>query len=652
MGLNIAVDFDQNDWVALYASNTDPANLIGAVSVKASDIRRQPTGTGGSAAAGTAFGRYVQDRATFGKDRINWTTGTTTNCFINIGYNGVFEAGLMSLAAGTYTISVYAKLATGSSTDTFSLVLTNAVSANYAVSAAAALNSTTWTRFTVSGVTPSIQNLCLQFYRITGSTSKVVEITAPMLVSGSSVLTFNCGAASLLEPITAFSEEAGWELGFKSPYQYVPPTSRATFKLNNDSKRFSPEYGSGPLFGDLVPGLLVQIGDPAYGIKWTGWTESWSPTPGLYGPRDCTLTATDAKTFLDAPFNFLPLQVGIGDGTLVSNYLLASLVRLPNTSEGIPAATGSEPVNWDSLSGETVPYYGDGNNEKDPAIKVIADVVGGVQGKFWFNRSGQYSFYTSQGDDTPASYVNIGAQWMTAVYGDAPIINDSNASVFRRKASGGVVTLWELDETITLTSGQVEKIRIYFRNTTTDKIVVGALPLSIAITHTASGASTLSYTLAPAAQSVDVYFENLAGVSRNILTATLTGTRIVALREILKNYTDATSKNTYGIKTEKLTFNWVQSRTWAAKLAKYRVERFKTPRKVMTQIKLNSIAMPSEVQQLNIGRAVYVSDDQTAHAGYYAVIGESHSAKAGLSDQMATFYLEPLYPTTVAATSV
>lgn len=653
MALNVAVDFDQNDWVALYSGNSDAANLIGALAVKPSDIKRQPVGTGGSAAAGAEFPRYAHERVLYGKDRINWTTGTTTNCYINIGYNGsAFEAGLQSLPAGTYTISLYAKLATGSSSDTFSIVLTNATSANYAVGAGTALNSTTWTRLTVSGVTPSTQNLCVQVYRQTGSTSKVVEIAAVMLVAGGTMPTyFNCGSASLLEPVTAYAEETGWDLGFKAAYQYIPPLGRASVKLNNDSKRFSPEYSSSPLYPDLVPGLLVQIADPSYGIKWTGWTESWSPTPGATGPRDCVLKATDARVYLDSSMQLVGLLEALSVELIVSG--LVDEVEVPNSTAGIPTSDGIDTVNLEALpSSAVVAYYGDAQTEGASTGDILAEAVGGIQGKLWLNRRGQYMFYASQGDDTPASYVNIGANWMTAVYGDAPIINECNVSVFPRKVSGSAVTLWELDETIVLSAGTSETFRATFRNTTTDKILVGALPTGMSISHTASGGSTTSALSEVTAQSAKVTFNNASAGSRTILTSSITGTRIVALREIFKVYEDAVSKGLYGLMAESLRFSWMQVRSWAAKLAKYRVERFKNPRKVMTQIKLNAALMPSEVHQLNIGRAVYVTDDQTAHAGYYFVVGESHSAKVGMSDHVVTLYLEPLYPTTVEATSV
>lgn len=653
MGLNIGIDFDKNDWVAAYSSPTDAPNLLGANSVRVSSLLRQVSGTGGSAAAGSDFYRYTNERLLYGKNTISWITGTSASAFINIGYNGAsFDA--VSQVAGTYSVSVFAKLLSGSSANTFRAVLSNGGSA-LSSGTAAALNSTTWTKLTVSGSNPSTQNLCVRVAKASGTSSLSVEIAGVMLVSGSSIPSyFNCGAASLLEPVTSYAMDAGWELGFKAPYQYVPPVGRATINLNNDSKRFSPEFSSSPLYPNLVPGLLIQIADPTYGIKWTGWTETWKPTPGATGPRDCTLTATDARLLLEQPLPLLTLKTDQAGWQSVRDCLLLSIISAPNSTEGIPTLSpgNAETVNWDTYPSETVPYHGDGDSEADPAAKIIADITGANQCKFWFNRQGQYNFTSSQGDDTPASYVNIAADWMTAVYSDAPIINECNVSIFRRKASAAAVTLWELDETINIAAGLSESFRAYFRNTTTDKILVGALSSGMSITHTANAGSTTSALSAISAQSALVTFNNAAAAGRNILTASITGTRIVALREIYKQHTDTTSEGLYGTKGESLRFNWVQNRTWAAKLAKYRVERFKNPRKVMTQIKLNAGDMPSEVHQLNIGRAVYVSDDQTAHAGYYAVIGESHSAKTGLSDHTVTIYLEPLYPTTVEATSV
>lgn len=650
MSLCAAFDSAAVDWCALYASTSDAPNLFGATGLDTSALRNRATGAGAAVSAGTAFSRYSDERAKYGKGRIVLDTGTTSSVKASVGYNGTtfdYSAG----APTTLTGVAWVRLQTGTSASTFRLDVAGP-GANVTNGPAVTL-TTAWQRLAVTHTWGAgTGGVYLEVRRVTGTDDINVEIAGTMLVSGSVGPTYlNGGADTLLGVLTEYWGGGKWGLGFVKPYQYVAPVGKAELTLMNSDKRFSPEYASGPLFGELLPNRLLQIGDPDYGIWWTGWVDSWSPEAGTNRNKRAKLSATDARRFLDKPLALLPLQESTAANTLVSNFMLASLVEMPNTTAGIPAASGVA-VGWDAAPTESVAYYGDGNNETDSVSKIVGDVVGGVQGKFWMNRNGQYTFTAGQGDDTPASYVDIAQEWLDLGNIEiGMIVNDSNAKFHVRKSDGSI-TLWELDETITLGAGESETIRAYFTNSGDDKILTGARSTGLSVSHTASGLSTTSSLLGIGAQSTNVLFDNLSGGSRTINTASITGTRIISKRTSAKNYTDASSKTAHGLQTETLDFNWVQTRVWAKRLVRYRVNRFKDARYEVPWLEYDVNENPQNAFDCWVGAAVHVEDDQTDHDDYYAVIGELHTVRDGLTDHTVKLYLEPLYPTTVASTSI
>jgi hypothetical protein len=347
----------------------------------------------------------------------------------------------------------------------------------------------------------------------------------------------------------------------------------------------------------------------------------------------------------------LPLQESTAANTLIDNFMLASLVKLPNTTSGIPAASGVT-VAWDAAATETVPYYGDGNGETDPVSKIVADVVGGVQGKFWMNRQGQYQFTAGQGDDTPSSYVDIAQDWINIGNIEAgAIINSSNAKIYIRKTATSV-TLWELDAAYSLAVGAEEVERVFFRDTDEQTQVTGARQSTVGISSGTTGGSIAVVITSLGAQSAVVSAENFAGGTGTVDSITVTGTAVIAKKTIEKNYQDSASVTANGLQRETLDFNWTQSRTWAKRLVRYRVNRFKDARNELPWVELAVSANAQNAFSCWVGAAVHVTDSQTGHDDYYAVIGEMHTVTDGLLHHTVKLYLEPLYPTTVASTSI
>jgi hypothetical protein len=651
MSLHLAVDFDADDWVGFHSAS-DAYNNFGTGSVSISALLRQANGAGGSAAAGTAFSRYGSDRAKYGKDRVNWTTGTAVGAYMLIGSDGATFT-MPSMPAGTYTGVVWARLASGSSSNAFRLDMTDVTSTTYGSSSSAAL-TTTWQKFTVTAAKGGAGNLALSFARTTGTTTLVIEITGAMVVFGSVAPTwFNCGPASLLQDITDyFLENSKWGLGFVKAYQYVAPVGKADLRLSNADKRFSPEYSSGPLYGDLLPNLLVQISDPDYGIWWTGWTDSWAPEPGTNRDKYAVLRATDARRFLANKLPVLELYTLEVPELIVADIM--SKYSVPNSVSGLSSgADGSMAL--DAFAAPLLEWYADDVPYDHDGVKVLADIMGGVQAHFWFGRTGGWTARLQQGDDTPAAYVAMDQLWTDIGNIETGVIINKCEVITRKRKyqSSGPYTVWEADDApFTIAGSGTEVRRVFFKYDNTRKEIVGAGGLAVVETNSGVAGDITAALSDIGANSAVVTFTNNNAASRDVTAASITASdRVAQLREFSKEYSDSASITANGSLSERLDFSYVQDKAWAKQLARYRVTRFKDARYEVPWIEIDVDENTADAFACYVGAAVHVEDDQTGHDDYYAVIGEHHTVRDGLTNHTVKLYLEPLYPTTVNATS-
>jgi hypothetical protein len=651
MSLCAAFDSAGEDWCALYASGSDAPNLFGTTGLDTSALERRAVGVGAAVSAGTAFTRYSDDRAKYGKGRVVLDTGTTLSVRANIGYDGVtfdYSAG----APTTLTGVAWVRLQTGTSASTFRLDVSGP--AANATNGTAVTLTTTWQRLATTHTwAVGTGGVYLEVRRVSGTDDINVEIAGAMIVAGSTAPTYlNGGADTLAGVLTEYWGGGKWGLGFVKPYQYVAPVGKAEITLHNHDKRFSPEYASGPLYGELLPNRLVQIGDPDYGIWWTGWVDSWAPEPGTNRDKKAKLVATDARRFLSRKIPVLPLFSLETPGETIEQ--ITTYFELPNTTSGLPIST--ETVAWDALApGLIVDFYADNVPYEHDAVKVLGDILGSVQGKFWFSRTGGFRYRESQGDDTPATYVDIAQSWLDCGYETGQIINQCEVVGHKRKGqSGGSYDVWELDETITLAAGATDAFRVFFKHSNINRILVGAENLSTSGTLSVGtfGSHITGVLTEAGAQSALLTLTNASGISRTLLTCVVTATtRISQLREISIVREDSTSITANGTLGERLDFQYTQYRSWARQLANYRIARFKDARYEVPWVDYDVDKNPQDAFDCWVGAAVHVEDDQTDHDDYYAVVGEIHTVRDGRTDHTVKLYLEPLYPVSVADTS-
>lgn len=670
MALCFAVDFDRNDWAALYALPTDEPNLFSTTGVDTRDLYRTYAGAGASVAAGTAFARYGDTRAKYGKGPVNFLTGTTSSVNAVIGYNGV-TANINNIT-GTQTAMIWARVISGTPAgDTFRVRWIRSGVGTIATGSSAAITSD-WQLFTAGGVADNnAGGKHLAFDRVSGTASLTIELAGAMVVDGTTLPAYlNCGAASLNEVITEYVIDANWSLGFTKPHQYVAPLGRAELTLSNADETFSDygptlqDGGGGEPVLQFKTNDLVQIGDPDYGIWWTGWLESMDKEMGLTRGKRASLIATDARRFLAFKLPYIPLYTTETTTQIITDMIDDDFIDVPNTTAGIEI--GTETVTWDELNtGNIIKGYGDATPLNADLPAVLGDIMGGVQGHFWFNRDGQARFTCAQGDaDTGAT----GFEYDWEECGDLTtemVVNLCEVIAHKRKtlSSGGPYTVWQWDPDdlpFAVTGLGTEVFRAYFKDSTTTDILAGATGLAVVETNSGAAGDITAALSEQAANSTKITFTNTNAASRNITAASITATtKVTQLREISKEATNATSISVLGLRAERLNFNYVQLNNWAKRLANYRIARFGQDASydVVPWVELSADHWPDECFDAYIGAKVTIKDAWTGHGlhvdfpGDYAVVGESHRVSDGLESHKAKYYLEAIYATAVQDTS-
>src|SRR5258707_7199504 len=97
------------------------------------------------------------------------------------------------------------------------------------------------------------------------------------------------------DDVTSYVISAEWVLGMQQAYQDCADNSVLKLVLNNADKRFSPENGSSPLTGKVLPfrSVRIQSNDgTTIRTHWVGWIDSIQPSVGMYGQRQATIIAS------------------------------------------------------------------------------------------------------------------------------------------------------------------------------------------------------------------------------------------------------------------------------------------------------------------------------------------------------------------------
>lgn len=140
--------------------------------------------------------------------------------------------------------------------------------------------------------------------------------------------------------------------------------------VDNQDKRFSPEYADSPLFGLLNPycrvWVIMEDSDGLYHLLWSGFTQQYTVQPGIANSRQATITCRQGLFNIQAQ----DPSVLVAASNIQSNDAIKILF-----SGGYNIPTGTDNTAFtpnfileDALNGQGIPIFGTdfvGNNNAD-----------------------------------------------------------------------------------------------------------------------------------------------------------------------------------------------------------------------------------------------------------------------------------------------
>lgn len=652
--IRIAVDFDNNAWVCLHANPDDAPNLFGVTAPNLGTGLPYRKAAGSYTEADWYIGPVDEDR--YGKVGSRLTSFGSGDIHAIGCTAGPISHTITNAPAGDYSASLWIKNLSTVEAATVRLTLYS-YTHGAGISSAAVTVGTSWQRLTVSGNLPyANMRLELRLEGVSGSFFNDLVVTGPMVVSGLTLPDWlNAGADSLLENITSEALAARWTTGFVRPYQYVAPVGRATIHLNNQDKRFTPEYASGPHFGAFGRDKLLRIADDSYAVLWTGFVERWQPQYGEHTARRATLIAVDGRKYWDVPEVGIKVQVSKNPEQIVRHLInrvkKTSNYRTVEYLSGDPGTPGNWEVDWLGFETEVAPYYCDNATENVTAAQVLADLLLGIQAKAWISRFGFLAWGGPSAAGATSIVFDNTAKSLDYEWGE-PVVNECEVSYYQRATSAGVNSeLWKRDTTFDVAAGATETLRCFFRDDDNDDVRVSAVPGTVAIgTFTASGGNITASIVDEDATSCTVNIVSTAGGVRTVNELIITGKRLTAYNKESRVREDATSISDNGRRVERIDSKWTPTRDWAKQLAGFRIARLKDPRGEVRSIVIRYRDDPATAALCEVGRVIQVLDNHLEHNALYVVIGEDHDWKPGVNHHQVRLYLEPRHHTTVSLT--
>lgn len=480
--------------------------------------------------------------------------------------------------------------------------------------------------------------------------------------------------------ITAYVQQLRFNTGFRQPYMEVADEMTCTMTLFNVTKRFSPEYAAGPLYGiewklrpvrilaevNVVDGLGNPIVDGSGNnvvsqtILWTGWTEEIQPSFNERGDLTATLTCTGPKQFLQDAKAYIPLQIGKRTDEIIQ--ALLDTVRMPPATANGPWALGvtgygelgittylQDPgLNYSLEQGrETIPYAGDTWEDGINVLDAISQTVKAERGRFFFDRSGNAVFWNrhhlllkTMVDATITDAV------MGAYYAYGENMRNSVEVKFRPRRIDSVdVTLWTSTENVRIKRGETKEIRARFSEQDSDSKISAidvVKPTTVDGTLTFQNRTAVMTGWELDAKGAKMTFKNTAGTDVIITGITITGKRLTAYNEATVTVRDGTSVFHRGERTLPLNLPMLSDQSSAEAIAKYELSRRKDPQGEMKTITLRMINDVNTLLMLGvtIGSRITLTEAQTGNSADYFVIGEEHTLSQALLVHDVTWTLE------------
>lgn len=466
--------------------------------------------------------------------------------------------------------------------------------------------------------------------------------------------------ASALE-ITDYVIEAHWFNGFREPNTTIADENELEITLNNDDKRFSPEYSSGPYYGKLQPGRLISVWDenipspPGFHrLVYLGVISEILPEPKETSEQRCVIRATGLKSFLEATTLQIPLISNVDMNDVIrqvfetaNTFPLVSnkYARLDTPGRNqLNVSTTRLAIYLESFEDgvQEIPFVGDSFDSSATAMDYIHEAVKAERGKFYFSRSGVpvtwnrhrllYDLTTPTVIPTPMEYEYS--------YGDE-VYTSINYRVYPRKIStnsNDIVYRSETDISVP-PNGSVTVNAQYSDDT--DIKVAAINPYWDSTGFTAEGGVQVT-GMELGANSAKITFSNTTSEEKLVTAYTIRGIKITISSEI-NIYIESPNIQTFKkrqmqVDSKLLDFNS------ANVLAPFELARFSNAVGRIKSIKyvVRDSTYRNFITNNTIGSIIAIPETQTGHNANYVIIGEEFNVMDGQQHVEVTYYVEQL----------
>lgn len=615
--------------------------------------------------------------ASFGLRKFNVVTGTGNFAGLRLGQQGFFSTGVVNdipVSAGiTYRAVIWVRGISGYSGVNFVFQAFTQTFTLRGQKTSIALTSD-WVRHEFTFTTQSGDNfIALYFVKGNNATNVTFEASGLMLVTGTSPAGFNAGSTSdLYENTTDRVTLANWFLGMRGPYRDWADDSMLSLTLDNNDKRFSPEYASSPLFGKLVPyrPIRVRSNDGTNERShWVGWVERIQPSVNANGKRICEITAAGPMLFFQAAETKLALQENLRTDEIIAK-LIQEVVIPPSLSGAwLLGRSGNSEVGRSTWLANTASFSvldqgkttlaiaadnwvnqgGLADKEQDTfdVYRAIKDVTAAERGRFFFDREGRAVFWNRHRllDDNPTAATFDNAMTdLVYTYGALDELKNEIVVICHPRAAGPVdEVLWGLNRRVGVAPGKTKTLNVKYRDINGNSRV-GARDVTVSDIILEKG--SLSITLDAGATSAELKLTN-TGTGRAILKAcSVRGQKVTDYGQMEATASDTLSIADYGRRTLRLNLPSIDDLEYAESIALFEQYRRSQPRGSAMAITLTSHGKDGGGQHAHqlartLGDRITVKEAQTGHDASYYIVGEAHKLSGGAALFETTWYLEP-----------
>lgn len=474
------------------------------------------------------------------------------------------------------------------------------------------------------------------------------------------------------DDVTSYVISAEWVLGIQRSYQDCADNSVLKLVLNNADKRFSPENGSSPIAGKILPFRPAQIQSndgTTTRTHWVGWVETIQPTVGRYGERQVQIVGSGALQFFKAAESKLSLQENKTTDQILAE-LIKEVVVPPSLAQAwILGQVGNSEVGATTYLADTTAYStldtgkltlgmaadnwvtdGGPSNISKNAFDVyqgIQDIVAAEHGRFLFDRSGKAIFWNRhhllQGATSAATFNDTMVDMAYTYAGIDRIKNEVIVNCHPRTITANTDNvLWDLgDAVIRVDAGQTRELYVKYADTEGKR--TGAKDVTVTDVTFQSG--TASAAVTASANGATLKFTNSGTEPAIVSGCKVRGRKIVDAGQMEAKAIDNSSIISFGRRSLRLNLPSIDNLEQAQYIADFERDRRKSPKGEVNTITVASHGKNGGSQHAHqlartLGDMITVTETQTGHSENYFIIGEAHELTDSATFYKTTWYLE------------